>query len=1180
MRGFLDVLRFELRLQCASPMFAGLMLVFFALHMLAISRVGINLGDNELINYNSPYLIFFTELVLGIFGVLPAMIFVVNAATRDYTLATAELFYTTPVSRLAFLLGRFSGGTLCALAVGLAGMLGTLTGTFMPWLEADRVGVFSWQPYWVCFATLVVPNLLVFCTLSFCVSVLNRAAAPSFAAALALVVMTLVANAQAGNDAPTWLAMLDPVGGLAVQQAVRYWSLVDLNTLLPVGMLPANRLLWLGLAALGLALTCWRFRMETPEAGKRARGKSEPAPALRTRMWHSSFGARGTLAQLVSQLSMDLRTVLMSPLFWIVLLLGVISTVSEVKGTVAPVMDLPMHPVTSHMLGFFRIALYQFVLIVIIFYSAQLMHREREHRLHEIVGASPYPDWIMLVSKVSALCLVILVLLLASMLACIGLQALDGYYDFQIGVYLQSLLVNTGFHFCMLAVLACVLQTLVPGKWSGMLLVFGVLVVLTALPVLGWEHLLYGFRIPHVVYTDLNGFGHFLPWMYSLIVYWGAFSVMLIVAGHLLLPRGADASVWARVRDSGTRITPTVKVASVAAFAVFAVAGGWIYYNTNILNEYETAKSRLDKQADYERRYARYKSLPRATPVDIEMNVDLYPRERRVISRGQMTLRNEQQVALARLVVSADPRLAFDTLEIDGATAVLQDTTQGFYLFDLERPLQPGSETELKWAGARHARGFDNAGADTEIVGNGTLLDARTVTPLPIYVEARELTDNRERRRRGLASRRPGLPSLGDPESLGTLGFGVDNPLGYRVVLSTDADQLAVAPGELVREWEQAGRRYFDYRMEVPIRFRVFFSSARYQVARGNWNGVQLEVYHDARHSWNVETMLQTAKTALAYYSREFGPYLFKNLRIVEYPGYEDHAQAFPGAIPYTETVGFLTDLSGWGSVDLATAHELAHMWWGALAYGAHMQGRKILNEGLAEYSMLMLLKQQQNPRWLREVLAHRHNAYLNGRKGSPVPELPVIRAEDEQGHVTYGKSAHVLFALQELIGADKVHQALRSYLDRFGMKPAPYPTSLDLVRELRATVGPEYQDLITDLFEKIMLYDVQMTDVEATQVGDQYEVTLSITARQFEADGMGREREVPLDTWFQVAIFPESEEVLAAQTPLYQAFHRLRSGEQEVTVRVPQKPGAAGVDPFHLMFDRTPTNNVRLLAR
>ena len=72
----------------------------------------------------------------------------------------------------------------------------------------------------------------------------------------------------------------------------------------------------------------------------------------------------------------------------------------------------------------------------------------------------------------------------------------------------------------------------------------------------------------------------------------------------------------------------------------------------------------------------------------------------------------------------------------------------------------------------------------------------------------------------------------------------------------------------------------------------------------------------------------------------------------------------------------------------------------------------------------------------------------------------------------------------------------------------------------------------------------------------------------------------MPLDTWFQIAVFPESDRGVIELTPLYLEQHRLRSGTQRITVRVPEKPGAVGVDPFHLMIDRTPANNVLNLPR
>ena len=131
MRSFWEVLGFELRMQARSPMLYGLLAAVFAIHLLTMAQIGIHISDNQLIAYNSAYLIFRTELVLGAFGMLPAIIFVVTAATRDEALQTADLFYTTPTPKLAYLLGRFWGGAACALLVGLAGVLGAFAGTFM-----------------------------------------------------------------------------------------------------------------------------------------------------------------------------------------------------------------------------------------------------------------------------------------------------------------------------------------------------------------------------------------------------------------------------------------------------------------------------------------------------------------------------------------------------------------------------------------------------------------------------------------------------------------------------------------------------------------------------------------------------------------------------------------------------------------------------------------------------------------------------------------------------------------------------------------------------------------------------------------------------------------------------------------------------------------------------------------
>ncbi|MEQ1907627.1 MAG: M1 family aminopeptidase [Vicinamibacterales bacterium] len=1184
MRAFLDVLRFELRMQCGSRLFQGVLLLFFAIHVLTLTQTGIHLTDNELIHIDSPYLLFQTQLVLSLFGLLPALIFVVQSIVRDYDRATVELFFTTPVGARSWLLGRFAGGTICALLAAFAGLLGTAAGRFMPWVEQSRIGPFDIVPYAASFVAIDLPNLLVFCAIAFAVAASTRSQAWTFAVAFFVVLVEAALFNATQNGGASWLQFIDPLGGLPIREASRYWTVVELNTRMPVSItVLVNRLIWLGVGASALAWTVARFRLVLPKrtsrvwpTWRRKAAAGAPAPQTHAASGTPGFARADMFAMFASQWRTDLRAVVLSPLFALVSAFTASATLSEYQGNTDLLMGLPLHPLTGLMLGFFRFGLLQFVLLVLIFYSATLVFREREHGLAEIVGATPHPDWHMALSKTLTLIVSVSVLLCVSIATSIALQLLAGHRDVELGLYLQGSFVYNGIYFFMICVLAVTVQALSPGKWSGMVILALLLATLLSLEPLGFEHVLYGFRIPFVIYSDINGFGHFrLPTM-SLIVYWSLFCLLLMVAGSLLFPRGTRVEVRERLRDARVRFTPRTARACGVVAALFAASGVWIYWNTNVLNAYETSESRLGLQAAYERAYGSWKNRPTPAFTDIMLNVDLYPDERRLESSGTATLVNRKDQAIREVAISTDRRLRISALSLERGTQTSEDVALGFRVFRLEPPLQPGERVRLEWKASRVNRGFPNSEPDNEIVANGTFVDMRSVVPVPSYDEERELTDAGQRRRLGLPPA-PRLPALGDPAWLNTLGFGIDGRTDVHVVFSTSADQTAVAPGVLTRTWEKDGRRFFEYVMEQPIWPAVSLLSARYEVARDSWNGVSLEVYHDPKHPWNVGVMLDTMRKGLDYYSREYSKYPLHEFRILEYPRYRSAAQAFAGGVGYSEAAGFLTDLSGWASLDYTTLHELAHQWWGGMIYGAKMQGRQMLNETMAQYSTLMVFKEEKDPEWLRRILASTHSNYLRGRSREGVAEQPLMYTED-QGNISYNKGALVMFALQDLIGTERMHQGLRNFLDKFAMQPPPYPTSRDLINELRAVAGPEHQQLITDLFERITLFDVAVAGASVKPVGDEYEVTVEVMARQFEADGQGAEREVPLDASFNVVVFPDQKTDVLSQTPLYEQKHRLESGAQTLVIRVAQRPGRVGVDPFHLMIDRTPDDNLYTL--
>ena len=1181
MRAFIAVLRFELRLHFASPLFWSVALLFFALHCLTLTRTGINLGENELIALNSAWLIFQTHLVLGLFGMLPAIVFAVTAITRDPERRTAELFFTTPVPRAAFLLGRFSAGTLAAIAIGCVGVLGALAGSFIPWLDPTRVVPFDWRPWAATLALIVLPNLLVFCSLFFSIAALTRSAALTFSAALGVLVLDLIINVAAAPPLPGWLLLADPIGALPIAEVARYWTVDQLNTQLPTALLWPNRILWLGVAASTLLLTLWRYRMEltaphfTRASRRRQTAAASPAarlPPISLQMQPKPrFGSRATALQFLSQVRMDGRAVWQSPLFWLVLVLGAVSIWAE--GSNLKLGDVPLYPATALLLDFARTSLLQVVLLALIFFSAVLVFRERDCNVDGISGAAPCPDWIPIASKTLVLCGIVTVLLAVAMLVALTQQELADFHDHSVGVLLQGIFIYSGFYFWMLCVLAVLVQVMSPGKWSGMVFAFTLFIAVIALPALGVEHLLLGFRIPRVVYSDMNGFGHYSMQTFTLIAYWGAFCVLLLAVAHLLFPRSGHASVRERLRDARFRVTaPLLRTCAIALLA-FIGAGVFIFYNTNVLNDYVTTDGVLAAQARYERDYGRYRDAPRPSLENPDLHVELYAAERRLVSRGTAQLRNNREQAIGEFVVSVNRRSRVDALAVDGAALVRSDPAHGFYLFRPHAPLEPHATLTMHWTLTRENKGFPNADADNELVANGTYLRSGHM-PLPGYCTSCELTSDRARF--GLPPA-PRLPPLGDPHHLDDLWPGIDSRSRFRIVVGTDADQTAVAPGVLNRTWRENGRRYFEYSLAGPVWPLVTIQSARFQVARDDWNGVALEIYHDAKHSWNAPKMLATAKKGLDYYSREFAPYPLPYYRIVEYARYRSNVQAGVGTIAYSEGSGFMVDLRDWNDLDYATLHELAHQWWGNV-YGARMQGRQFLNEGLAQYSTLMVYRQFADKRLARRIAARMHDSYLGARSSEAVAEQPVIKTED-QAYISYSKAPLALYWLQELVGSEKVNLALRNYHARFADMKPPLPTSLDLIAELRASVGPEHQELITDLFEKIVLYDVAVVAAEVRAVDGAYEIALDVTAKKFEARGNGAEEEVPLDTWFHVAAFADANRNVLSLDPMYLQPHRLRSGRQRIVLRVAEKPAIVAADPFRLMIDRVRDNNVLRLT-
>ena len=116
---------------------------------------------------------------------------------------------------------------------------------------------------------------------------------------------------------------------------------------------------------------------------------------------------------------------------------------------------------------------------------------------------------------------------------------------------------------------------------------------------------------------------------------------------------------------------------------------------------------------------------------------------------------------------------------------------------------------------------------------------------------------------------------------------------------------------------------------------------------------------------------------------------------------------------------------------------------------------------------------------------------------------------------------------------------------------------------------------LLRDFFEvnTFWSFDTKNATAEQTEVGT-WRVTLDVEAKKTASDSAGVKTVLPMDDWVQVGIFAPRQPGERLGKPMYVRTHRIRSGRQTIVLEVPQKPEAAGIDPYNKLIDRRPKDN------
>jgi ABC-2 type transport system permease protein len=1185
-----QILQFELRYWLRRPMpwvflFINALLVFFA-----VTSDNITIGQSYgSVHKNAPYVVLGMYANMSIIMLLMATAFVQGAALRDFNYQTDQIIFSTPLRKFGYLMGRYLGAVLIACLPLLGISLAILIGGLMPWLEAEQVGPIYWSAHLQGFLLFALPNTLLIGAIVFAIAALTRSTIASFVGAIGL----LVAYAIAGNltsdlDNERLAMLLDPFGLNTYELSTKYWTVADKNTqvLSFGGIMALNRLLWLGMAALIWAATYWSFSFSPRQRRRRRQAAAKEEilaavptvlPALPTAAL--SFSAATRWRQILNQARLDFWGMAKSIPFIIILFFGLLNMGTGLA-YVKDAYGLTLYPVTYNVISTIQGSMYLFTVAILIFFSGALIWKERDARVDEIYDSLPYPTWVPVLAKLLAMLGLLFVIQLLAMLGGIVGQTLMGYTKYELGVYAMEMLVIDWLRFAFIAVLSMLFHTLINNKYLAYFAVVAFLIANLFIWVpLDVESLLlrYG-SIPSFVYSDMNGFGPFVPGIVGFKAYWLLFAGILVALTAYYWLRGKDTAWGQRQYNARLRFSGKLMLGLGGAWALVA---GFAFYNTQILNTYDTTKESRRLSADYEKKYKAYTAMPQPYLTDVRCEIDLYPEQRKLEVQAAWTLVNKDSIAIDSLFFNLPSYVKLE-LEVERGSLIWDDERLKCRLYALHPPLAPGDTLRLRYTGRFEARGFENELSFTEVVQNGSFFNNSNISPALGYSKERELSEKRYRKKHGLPEQEL-VPPLEHDCAANCRNHYISPYADWvtgETILSTSPDQIAVAPGSLLKEWEENGRRYFHYRLDHPSMNFYSFISARYEVAREDWNGLSLEVYYHRGHEYNVENMLRSMRQSLAYFSENFSPYRHRQARIIEFPRYGSFAQAFPGTMPYSEGIGFIAQIESEDDIDMVfyvVAHEMAHQWWAHQVIGANMQGATLLSETMAQYSALMVMEKEYGREQMQKFLKYEMDRYLRGRGQETEREKPLMEVYPNQGYIHYRKGSVAMYYLKEMIGEEQVNAALRSVIERFAYQEPPYPTAHHLVDAFRAHTPDSLQYLIADLFETITLFDNRMEEPVYRQLEDgRYEVSFEISAAKFRADTLGAETPIPINDWIDVGVYAKPENGKKRGKPLYWQRHLITAPRTPLRLIVDELPHEAGIDPNYYLIDRIPEDNVK----
>ncbi|MFN6037338.1 MAG: M1 family aminopeptidase [Bacteroidota bacterium] len=1168
--------------------------IFFGINTLlvlgAVSSDNINIGGGVgSVLKNSPFVIQNYYGVMSLICLLMTTAFMNATANRDFQSGMYQFVFSSPIKQWHYFFGKFFGAILISIIPLLGVSMGALLGPLMPWADPARSGPVYLSGHVNGILCYAIPNTIVAGVIIFSLAILFRNAIVSFVGAVGILVLYGIASGFIRDVEKEWLsAILDPFGFRPAGIISKYFTVDEKNvSAIPLtGWLLLNRVFWIGVSMLILAAAYFRFsfskRKEKSDSKNTKKSEKENIIVSEVQWNPKAKTTRFSVKSFAHNILFETKSILIHPTFIIITIIGLINLIVNLTSFTSNY-GTDQYPVTYDVIDSIRGSFYIFLIAIITFYSGVLVWKERDSGISDIVDATPVKSSLLFSSKLIALSLSLFFVLASTIiLGCLA-QILYGYTRFQLDVYFKSLLVMDFLSFIYLSVVALFFHYLINNRYIAYF-AFVTFIILNSFLWSVFEinsNMVKFGGTPNVTYSDMNGFGPFVPSAFWFNIYWILASVIICIVLYGFYVRGRELQFKSRL-NSAFSVIKKNKIVLGTFLILFMLCGSFIFYNTKILNKYISSDETENRQMQYEKLYKKYENLTQPKIFRVKYNIDLLPDERNMVAKSELWVKNKSKEKISELHFTMPLSIDSVTIDIKNAALKLRDNKLNYRIYSLKKTLMPGDSLQVNVTSVYINKGFENEVSFTSITQNGTFFNETDFVPLMGYVSGYEISDKNKRNKLGLPKKKRSVP-LNESDTLARMKSYVVQDADWvevETIMSTTEDQIAVAPGSLLKSWKQNGKSYFHYKLDKASLNFYSFISARYEVARKKFKGIDIEVYYSKEHAYNVPNMLLSVEKSLDYYTSNFGPYYHKQARIIEFPRYASFAQAFPGTMPYSEGIGFITDLREVKADDIdlvfyVVAHEMGHQYWAHQLCGASMQGSEWMSEGFAQYSALMVMEKEYGKDKMKKFLKYEMNGYLTGRSSEFEAERPIYKTEG-QAYIHYQKASVAMYYLKEMIGEQNVNKALQTLINDYALKEPPYATSMNALRAFKKVTPDSLQYLISDLFENITLFSNRIEAANYKKINNEYEVTLNVITEKYLADSLGKEKSIPVNDYMDVLIFGEKKSKSDAENILFKKRIKIQGRENKFTFKVKELPLKAGIDPNHYLVDRIPDDNIK----